>query len=76
MTQEDSMRLLDEIMSFATRAEFVYRHRWRENDVVVWDNRCTMHRGRPFDEAHRRSMRRATVQDEGPTVMSATESAA
>jgi alpha-ketoglutarate-dependent 2,4-dichlorophenoxyacetate dioxygenase len=41
MTQEDSMRLLDEIMSFATRAEFVYRHRWRENDVVVWDNRCT-----------------------------------
>lgn len=68
LDQEESLQLLDELMQFATRPEFVYRHRWRANDVVVWDNRYTMHRGRPFDESYRRSMRRATVQDAGPTV--------
>lgn len=68
MEQEEALSLLDELMAFATRPEFVYRHRWRTNDVVIWDNRYTMHRGRPFDGAYRRSMRRATVQDVGPTV--------
>lgn len=68
MSKEDSLRLLDELMQFATRPEFTYRHRWRTNDVVIWDNRCTMHRGRPFNKSDRRAMRRATVQDSAPTV--------
>lgn len=68
MPQEEAQALLDELMAFATQPQFVYRHRWRTNDIVIWDNRCTMHRGREFDERYRRSMRRATVQDVGPTV--------
>src|SRR2546422_5836963 len=44
-------------------------HRWRQWDLVMWDNRCVLHRGRPWDAAHhRRVMRRTTVAGEGPTV--------
>ncbi len=68
MDDDAGRELVDELMSFATLPQFVYRHRWRTNDLVLWDNRCTMHRGAGFDEKYRRSMRRATVQDAGPTV--------
>lgn len=68
MDDDESRELIDELMAFATQPQFVYRHRWRANDLVLWDNRCTMHRGAGFDEKYRRSMRRATVQDIGPTV--------
>lgn len=71
MAEEDAQALLDELMAFATRPQFVYRHRWRTHDIVIWDNRCTMHRGTEFDERYRRSMRRATVQDAAPTVAAA-----
>ncbi|MBN9428949.1 MAG: TauD/TfdA family dioxygenase [Burkholderiales bacterium] len=63
-----SRALLDELMSFATLPRFVHQHHWHVDDVVIWDNRCTMHRGRPFDESQRRAMRRATVMDSAPTV--------
>lgn len=69
---EESNALVDELMAFSTQPEFTYRHRWRKDDVVIWDNRCTMHRGREFDGKFRRAMRRATVQDTGPTVESHT----
>ena len=65
---QDARALIDELMTFATQPPFVHLHRWRTNDLVIWDNRCTMHRGRPFDERHPRAMRRATVMDDGPTV--------
>jgi len=68
MSDKESKTLVDELIAFATQPQFVYRHRWRTNDLVMWDNRCTMHRGAGFDEKYRRSMRRATVQDIGPTV--------
>lgn len=68
LSDDASRELVDELMDFATQPRFVYRHRWRANDLVLWDNRCTMHRGAGFDEKYRRSMRRATVQDTGPTV--------
>jgi alpha-ketoglutarate-dependent 2,4-dichlorophenoxyacetate dioxygenase len=68
MDEAKGAALIAELMAFATEARFVHQHRWRVNDVVMWDNRCTMHRGRPFDEKHRRSMRRATVSDVGPSV--------
>ena len=61
--------LLRELLEFATQPAFVYRHRWRVGDLVMWDNRCVLHRGRPWDEArHRRVMRRTTVAGDGPTV--------
>jgi alpha-ketoglutarate-dependent 2,4-dichlorophenoxyacetate dioxygenase len=56
--------LLRDLMEHATQSQFVYRHAWRPGDLVIWDNRCTMHRGRPFDDAvHRRELRRVTTLD-------------
>ncbi len=49
----------------ATRPEFVYRHQWREGGLVIWDNRDTMHRGRPHDETRPRDLRRATTLETG-----------
>ena len=43
MTEDESRPLLDTLYAAATRPENVYRHRWRAGDVVMWDNRCTMH---------------------------------
>jgi alpha-ketoglutarate-dependent 2,4-dichlorophenoxyacetate dioxygenase len=64
---EGRLLLLD-LNTHATRPQFVYSHRWRVGDVVVWDNRCTMHRGRPHDEACPRDLRRATTLDIGSTL--------
>jgi alpha-ketoglutarate-dependent 2,4-dichlorophenoxyacetate dioxygenase len=63
--QEQGSRLIEELIEFATQPQFVYQHQWRVGDLVMWDNRCTMHRGRPYDEAkYRRDMHRTTVSDE------------
>ena len=56
--------LLRDLIEHATRLEFVYRHQWRVGDLVIWDNRATMHRARPFDDAkYRRELRRVTTLD-------------
>jgi alpha-ketoglutarate-dependent 2,4-dichlorophenoxyacetate dioxygenase len=56
--------LLRELMEHATQPRFVYRHQWRVGDLVIWDNRATMHRARPFDDArYRRELRRVTTLD-------------
>jgi alpha-ketoglutarate-dependent 2,4-dichlorophenoxyacetate dioxygenase len=56
--------LLRELIEHATQAQFVYRHRWRAGDLVIWDNRATMHRATPFDDARlRRELRRVTTLD-------------
>jgi alpha-ketoglutarate-dependent 2,4-dichlorophenoxyacetate dioxygenase len=68
MDAVEGRRLVDELIEHATQPRFVHAHRWAVNDVVMWDNRCTMHRGRPWDETKVRAMRRATVTDVGPTV--------
>jgi len=58
--------LLRDLIEHATRPQFVYRHAWRVGDLVIWDNRATMHRGRPFDDTrHRRELRRVTTLDIG-----------
>jgi alpha-ketoglutarate-dependent 2,4-dichlorophenoxyacetate dioxygenase len=68
MDYAESRRLLDDLLTRTTRPECVYQHRWRQWDLVMWDNRCVLHRGRPWDAArHRRVMRRTTVAGEGPT---------
>ena len=62
----DGRLLLRDLMEHATRPDFVYRHSWRRGDFVIWDNRATMHRARPFDDTqHRREMRRVTTLDVG-----------
>jgi alpha-ketoglutarate-dependent 2,4-dichlorophenoxyacetate dioxygenase len=59
--------LLRDLTEHATQPEFVYRHRWAVGDLVIWDNRATMHRARPFDDmTHRRELRRVTTLDIEP----------
>ena len=60
--------LVDELMAHATQPRFVYTHHWAVDDVVLWDNRCTMHRGRPHDDSHPRDLRRATTLDLASTL--------
>jgi len=60
--------LLHDLTEHATRPQFVYSHKWRVGDLVIWDNRDTMHRGRPHDESHPRDLRRATTLDIGSTL--------
>jgi alpha-ketoglutarate-dependent 2,4-dichlorophenoxyacetate dioxygenase len=68
MADNEARQLLDELATHATQRQFVYSHRWRVKDLVMWDNRCTMHRGMDFDDQrHARDMRRATVSDVAPT---------
>lgn len=68
MADAEAMRLLEELTAHATQRQFVYSHRWRVNDLVIWDDRCTMHRGLEFDDQrYARDMRRATVSDVAPT---------
>jgi alpha-ketoglutarate-dependent 2,4-dichlorophenoxyacetate dioxygenase len=56
--------LLDELMAHATGPRFVYAHKWRRGDVLVWDNLCTMHRATPFDDqTYKRDMRRTTCRE-------------
>jgi alpha-ketoglutarate-dependent 2,4-dichlorophenoxyacetate dioxygenase len=68
MADEEARQLLDELTAHATQRQFVHAHRWRVKDLVMWDNRCTMHRGMEFDDQrYKRDMRRATVSDIAPT---------
>lgn len=56
--------LLRDLIEHATQPRFVYRHRWRVGDLVIWDNRCTMHRATPFEDTkYRRELRRVTTLD-------------
>ena len=64
----DGRLLLWDLTAHATQREFVYSHQWRVGDLVIWDNRCTMHRGRPHDEAQPRDLRRATTLDTASTL--------
>jgi len=64
MGLEAGQALLQELTDFATQPQFVYAHKWRLGDVVIWDNRCTMHRARPFDDLNqRRDVRRTTCRE-------------
>ena len=68
MSQAEAEALLAELTAHATQRQFVYTHRWRVHDLVMWDNRCTMHRGTEFDDLRwRRDVQRATVSDVAPT---------
>jgi len=64
MGEQEGRALIDQLVAHATQPQFVYTHRWRVHDLVIWDNRCTMHRGADFDDLRwKRDMQRATVHD-------------
>jgi len=64
MPDAEGRALIDELIEHATQRQFVYTHRWRVGDLVMWDDRCTMHRGTAFDDLRfRRDVQRATVSD-------------
>lgn len=63
--------LLRDLSDHATQREFVYSHKWSVGDLVMWDNRRTMHRGRPFPSHEPRDVRRTTLAGDGPTVAQA-----
>ena len=63
----EALSLLRDLTELATQREFVYSHEWRQYDLVIWDNRRTMHRARPFPSEEPRDMRRTTLRGEGPT---------
>ena len=61
LSPDDSRALIKELADFAGQPEFVYSHSWETDDVVMWDNRCTMHQVTAFDPAERRVMHRTTL---------------
>ncbi|KGH05128.1 TauD/TfdA dioxygenase family protein [Comamonas thiooxydans] len=64
MDPDEGRALIDELVEHVTQRQFVYTHRWRPRELVMWDNRCTMHRGTDYDDLRwKRDMRRATTSD-------------
>jgi alpha-ketoglutarate-dependent 2,4-dichlorophenoxyacetate dioxygenase len=63
----EAMGFLKDLIEHATQRQFVYAHTWQVGDLVMWDNRRTMHRGRPFPVHEPRDVRRTTLVGEGPT---------
>jgi len=64
MTVPEGRLLLSDLLEHATQRQFVYRHLWQVGDLVIWDNRATLHRGRRWDTSQRRELRRSTIDDE------------
>jgi alpha-ketoglutarate-dependent taurine dioxygenase len=75
LAEAESRRLIGYLQEFATQPRFVYRHRWRTGDAVLWDNRCTQHCATPFDDTkYRRHMHRTTIEGEVPLMATGDES--
>ncbi len=67
--EDEALAFLGELYDFATQDKFVYVHRWRDADLLIWDNRCTMHAATPLPtDAYKRDVRRATINEYGPEV--------
>jgi alpha-ketoglutarate-dependent 2,4-dichlorophenoxyacetate dioxygenase len=64
----EARAFLRDLVEHATQRQFVYSHRWQVGDLVMWDNRQTMHRARPFPEHEPRDVRRTTLAGDRPTV--------
>jgi alpha-ketoglutarate-dependent 2,4-dichlorophenoxyacetate dioxygenase len=64
MPEGEGRELVDQLIAHATQRQFTYTHRWRVHDLVMWDDRCTMHHGTEFDDLRwKRDLQRATVRD-------------
>jgi len=66
--EPEAKAFLMDLNEKATQREFTYAHKWQAGDLVVWDNRCTMHRARPFPASEPRDVRRTTLMGDAPTV--------
>jgi len=63
------LELLDDLLAKATKSEHIYTQNWRSGDLVIWDNRCLLHRGTGYDaDKYRRLMRQTRVCGSGPTL--------
>jgi alpha-ketoglutarate-dependent 2,4-dichlorophenoxyacetate dioxygenase len=66
-SEGEGRKLLSELYAFATQDKYVYSHKWRPGDLVIWDNRCTMHSATSFERyRYKRDMRRTTINEYGP----------
>ncbi|MGE0715660.1 MAG: TauD/TfdA dioxygenase family protein [Alphaproteobacteria bacterium] len=67
---EEGSSFVRHLMETAIKPEFCYTHKWRQGDIIVWDNRALLHRATPYDSLrHQRLMQRTTVAGDGPTVV-------
>ena len=67
MPIDEGLALIDELVAFVTQEQFVFRHKWRVGDVLMWDNRCTLHTGTLYDDTrHFRQMHRLWVKGDRP----------
>jgi taurine dioxygenase len=74
--EAESQRLIKELMAFAEQPPFVYVHEWTPGDMLIWDNRSSVHKAMPFDEANaRRRMHRTTVRGDRPFLRRETRAA-
>jgi alpha-ketoglutarate-dependent taurine dioxygenase len=73
LDEEESERLLADLLAFACRPPRIFAHRWRPGDVVIWDNRCVLHRARPYDYREARVMRHTRVAGDPATELAPTD---
>lgn len=66
MDEDEARAWIEELEAFSTQTRFMYSHKWRTGDVLVWDNRCTLHRATPYDPAYRRTLYRTQVKGDAP----------
>ena len=67
MDEAEGMALIEQLYAHATQDKYIYRHHWKRWDLVIWDNRCTMHAATPLlSNDYRRDMRRTTINESGP----------
>ncbi|HEY1125580.1 MAG TPA: TauD/TfdA family dioxygenase [Sphingobium sp.] len=66
MEDEEGLELIEELLAFASQPKYIYAHKWQAGDMLIWDNRCTLHRGTEYDYArYKRDLRRANVNESG-----------
>ena len=73
LDEGESEQLLSDLVDFACRPPRTYAHRWQPGDVVIWDNRCVLHRARPYDYREPRVMRHTRVAGDPATELAPTE---
>jgi alpha-ketoglutarate-dependent taurine dioxygenase len=73
LDETESEKLLSDLVDFACRPPRTYAHRWRPGDVVIWDNRCVLHRARPYDYSEARVMRHTRVAGDPATELAPTD---
>ncbi|MCB5425561.1 TauD/TfdA family dioxygenase [Altererythrobacter sp. CC-YST694] len=68
-SEAEGRELVEELYAHATQEKYIYRHQWKRWDLVIWDNRCTMHAATPLlTDEYRRDMRRTTINESGPEI--------